>query len=127
MHIAQKIGLSPQSIHAIPVASGWAIRPADAATRDNLLRQKEEWPHELGATNIEVSQTWYKATDTATRDEIRCQTGLTPVSVKTSPHDSDEFPSKTLIISFLQPTKRFWTLLGTSSPAKLINKPPPPE
>ncbi|KEY70682.1 hypothetical protein S7711_09869 [Stachybotrys chartarum IBT 7711] len=144
-HIAQKTGLNPQSIHAIPVASGWAIRPADAATRDGLLRQKEEWSHELGATNVEVSQKWYKYVvsncprrltdlhgnevdyDSATRDEIKCQTGLTPISVMTSRHDSDELPSKTLIVSFTSPTKRFWTLFGASSYAKLINKPQPPK
>lgn len=143
-HIAQKTGISPQSIHAIPVASGWAIRPADAATRDWLLQQKEEWSQELGATNVEASQKWYKyvvpncprrLTDlqgnevdyaSATRDEIKCQTGLTPISVKTSRHDRDELPSKTLIVSFTEPTKRFWTLFGASSPAKLINKPQPP-
>ncbi|KFA48278.1 hypothetical protein S40293_10139 [Stachybotrys chartarum IBT 40293] len=65
MHIAQKTGLNPQSIHAIPVASGWAIRPTDAATRDSLLRQKEEWSYELGATNVEVSQRWYNNVSSA--------------------------------------------------------------
>ncbi|KFA50735.1 hypothetical protein S40293_10099 [Stachybotrys chartarum IBT 40293] len=143
-HIAQKTGLNPQSIHAIPVASGWAIRPTDAATRDRLLQQKDEWSHELGATTIETSQKWYKYVvpncprrltdlqgnevdyDSAARDEIKCQTGLEPVSVQPSRHDSEELPSKTLIVSFTEPTKRFWTLFGVSSPAKLINKPQAP-
>ena len=143
-HVAQKAGINPQLIHAIPVATGWAIRPADAATRDKLLQQKEDWSRELGAINVEASQRWYKYVvhncprrltdlhgnevnyDTATLDEIKCQTGLEPVSVKPSRHDSNELPTKTLIVSFTEPTKRFWTLFGTSSPAALINKPQPP-
>ena len=143
-HVAQKTGINPQLIHAIPVASGWAIRAADAATRDKLLRQKEDWSRELGAINVEASQKWYKYIvpncprrltdlqgnevnyDTATLDEIKCQTGLEPVSVKPSRHDSNELPSKTLIVSFTEPTKRPWTLFGTSSHAILINKPQPP-
>lgn len=124
-HVAQKTGISPQSIHAIPVASGWAIRPADAATRDSLLQQKDEWSRELGATAVEASEKWYKyvvrgcprrLTDLqgnevdytlAAREEIQHQTGLTPVHITTSRHDSDDLPIKTLIVSFTSPTKRF--------------------
>lgn len=54
-HITQKTGINPQSIHAIPVASGWAIRPVDAATRDSLLLQKDD-SRELGATKVETSR-----------------------------------------------------------------------
>lgn len=46
--------------------------------------------------------------------------------VQPSRHDSDNLPSKTLIVSFTEPTKRFWTLFGVSLPAKLINKPQAP-
>jgi hypothetical protein len=31
------------------------MQPTDAATRDKLLYQKDEWSHELGATNIQAS------------------------------------------------------------------------
>jgi hypothetical protein len=144
-HVAQKTGISPQSIHAIPVASGWAIRPADVATRDSLLRQKDDWSRELGATAVEASEKWYKYVvrdcprrltdlqgnvadyEAAARDEIECQPAFAPVRIATSRHDSDDLPTKTLIVSFTSPTKRFWTLFGASAPAKLVDKTLPPK
>jgi hypothetical protein len=48
------------------------------------------------------------------------------VKVQPSRHDYDGLQSKTLIISFTEPTKPFWALFGVSLPAKLINKPQVP-
>ncbi|KAM4066695.1 reverse transcriptase (RNA-dependent DNA polymerase) [Hirsutella rhossiliensis] len=61
--------------------------------------------------------------DEAVKEEIACQTGLKPISIRTSRHDSGDMPTKTLIVSFLEPTQRPWRLFGASRFARYIDKP----
>ncbi|KAJ6437988.1 (S)-coclaurine N-methyltransferase [Purpureocillium lavendulum] len=147
-HIAAKVGIDLQQIPAaFPVNSGWAIRTADAATRDLIVQRQSEWADDLGAKSVEVSKKWYTYVvsncprrltdlqgneadyDAAVKDEIACQTNLTPISIRPSRHDSNDLPSKTLIVSFLEPTKKPWRLFGSSRLARYIDKPavPTPE
>lgn len=53
--------------------------------------------------------------DAATLDEIKCQTGLKPVNVQPSRHDSDELLAKTLMRLSRNQRNRIWTLFRTSS------------
>ncbi|KAJ6436970.1 Protein phosphatase 1 regulatory subunit 3A [Purpureocillium lavendulum] len=144
-HIAAKVGIDLQQIPAaFPVNSGWAIRTADAATRDLIVQRQSEWADDLGAKSVEVSKKWYTYVvsncprrltdlqgneadyDAAVKDEIACQTNLTPISIRPSRHDSNDLPSKTLIVSFLEPTKKPWRLFGSSRLARYIDKPAVP-
>ncbi|KAK4059045.1 hypothetical protein Purlil1_14376 [Purpureocillium lilacinum] len=99
-HIAAKVRVD---LHQIPTAfkvnSGWAIRPTNATIRDLIVQRQSEWSEDLGATNVEISQRWYTYlvalcpviltdlqgrevdSEAAIKDEIVCQTGLTPTIV----------------------------------------------
>ena len=144
-HVASKTGLELNKIpQVIQVNSGWAIQAADKSTRDLLVERQAEWADDLGATAVETSQKWHTYAlnncprtltdlygneidyDTAVRDEINHQTGLTPVNIRVPRRDNEQLPYKTLIISFLEPTKRPWSLFGTSRPARLIESNNPP-
>ncbi|EXU95294.1 hypothetical protein X797_011621 [Metarhizium robertsii] len=110
-----------------------------------LRNARPIWADDLGASAVEASQKWHTYAvkncprrltdlygneldyDTAVRDEINHQTGLTPVSIRTPRRDNEQLPYKTLIISFLEPTKRPWSLFGTSRPARLIENNNPPK
>ncbi|TXB96941.1 hypothetical protein FocTR4_00012214, partial [Fusarium oxysporum f. sp. cubense] len=59
--------------------------------------------------------------DSVVSDEIETQTGLKPVDICTGRQFSDNPLTKTLLVSFLKPTKRFWSLFGSRA-ARLINK-----
>ncbi|KID93957.1 hypothetical protein MAJ_10087, partial [Metarhizium majus ARSEF 297] len=92
----------------------------------NLIRSQRqaEWADDLGVSALEASQKWHPYAvnncprrltdvygneldyDTAARDEINHQTGLTPVSIRTPRRDNKQLHYKTLIVSFLEPTKR---------------------
>ncbi|KAK8912643.1 hypothetical protein VCV18_012322 [Metarhizium anisopliae] len=146
-HVASKTGLELNKIpQVVQVNTGWAIRAVDnKTTRDLLLERQAEWADDLGASAVEASQKWHTYAvnncprrltdlygneldyDTAVRDEINHQTGLTPVSIRTPRRDNEQLPYKTLIISFLEPTKRPWSLFGTSRPARLIENNNPPK
>ncbi|EXU95536.1 reverse transcriptase domain protein [Metarhizium robertsii] len=63
----------------------------------------------------------------AADDEINNQTGLTPVSIRVPRRDNEQLPYKTLIISFLEPTTRPWSLFGTSRLARHIERSNPPK
>lgn len=144
-HVASKIGIELSRIlQVLQVNTGWAIRAIDKPTRDLVVERQADWAGDLGATAIETSQKWYtyaiencphRLTDlygneldyeATVRDEINGQTGLTPVSVRTPRRDNELLPYKTLIVSLLEPTKRPWSLFGTSRPARLIEKKTPP-
>lgn len=141
-HIAAKVGIDLRRIPAaFPVNTGWAIRSSDAATRDLLVQRQSDWAPDLGATEVEISQKWHSYVvadcprrltdlrgneinyDEAVREEIACQTGLEPVGIRTSRHDAGEMPTRTLIVSFLEPTQRPWRLFGASRLARYIDKP----
>ncbi|KAG7437412.1 hypothetical protein Forpi1262_v001966 [Fusarium oxysporum f. sp. raphani] len=93
----------------------------------NKIRQvfQAEWAAKLGATTVETNKEWftYVVSDFPTRltdfhgkevesnsivsDEIEIQTGLKPVDIRPSRQFSDNPLTKTLLVSFLKPTKRF--------------------
>ncbi|KAM4062373.1 ribonuclease H-like protein [Hirsutella rhossiliensis] len=113
-HIAAKVGID---LHRVPAAfkvnSGWAIRTTDATIRDLIVQRQSEWSEDLDATSVEISHKWYtyvvpncprRLTDlqgnevnyeAAVKDEIACQTGLTPISIRPSRHDSSDLPTVT--------------------------------
>ncbi|KAG7413258.1 hypothetical protein Forpi1262_v017048 [Fusarium oxysporum f. sp. raphani] len=59
--------------------------------------------------------------DSIVSDEIEMQTGLKPVDIRPARQFSDNPLTKALLVSFLKPTKRFWSLFG-SSMARLVDK-----
>jgi len=142
-HIAGRLGIE---LGRVPQASrtktGWAVRIADLTTRDLLIQQQSDWIDELGAIKAEASQKWYTYIvddcprhlydlqgqpvdqEAATLEEITSQTGLEPVSVRPTRSGSDQLPTKSLLVSFLEPTKRRWRLFGCSRLARLIIKAP---
>ncbi|KID59265.1 reverse transcriptase, partial [Metarhizium hybridum] len=145
-HVASKTGIELNRIPQVfQVKTGWAIRATDKLTRDLLVERQTEWAADLGATAVESSQKWHTYIvdncprrltdlygnelnyDAAARDEINHQTGLTPVSVRVPRRDNDQHPYKTLVIPFLEPTKRPWSLFGTSRLARLIERTNPPK
>ncbi|KAM4060991.1 acid phosphatase domain-containing protein [Hirsutella rhossiliensis] len=111
-HIAAKVGID---LHRVPAAfkvnPGWAIRTTDATIRDLIVQRQSEWSEDLDATSVEISHKWYtyvvpncprRLTDlqgnevnyeAAVKDEIACQTGLTPISIRPSRHDSSDLPT----------------------------------
>jgi hypothetical protein len=112
---------------------------SDSETRDFLVEKQAEWAAELGATTVETNKEWftYVVSDFPTRltdfhgnkvdsdsivsNEIEIQAGLKPVSIRPARQMSDNPLTKTLLVSFLKPTKRFWSLFGSSA-ARLIDK-----
>ncbi|KJZ69179.1 hypothetical protein HIM_11432 [Hirsutella minnesotensis 3608] len=141
-HIAVRVGIDLRRIPAaFPVNTGWAIQTSDAATRDFLVQRQAAWAVDLEAAAVEISQKWHsyvvadcprRLTDLrgveinyeeAVKEEITCQTGLKPISIRPSRHDSGDMPTQTLIVSFLEPTRRPWRLFGASRLARYIDKP----
>ena len=144
-HIAAKVGIDLHQIPAaFPVNSGWAVRTTDSATRDLIVQRQSEWAQDLGANIVETSRKWYTYVvancprrltdlqgneadyDEAVKGEITCQTGQTAVSIRPSRYDSNDLPSKTLLVSFLAPTQKPWRLFGSSRLARYIDKPVAP-
>ncbi|PCD22043.1 hypothetical protein AU210_016026 [Fusarium oxysporum f. sp. radicis-cucumerinum] len=138
--IREKLGAVSDKVRQVfQVRSGWAVLAADSATRDFLVEKQAEWAAELGATAVETNKEWftYVVSDVPTRlsdfygnevdsdsvvsDEIEIQTGLKPIDVRTGRQFSDNPLTKALLVSFLKPTKRFWTLFGSSA-ARLVDK-----
>ncbi|KAI8412291.1 hypothetical protein FOFC_08921 [Fusarium oxysporum] len=138
--IREKLGAVSDKIRQVfQVRSGWAVLDADSATRDFLVEKQAEWAAELGATAVETNKEWftYVVSDVPTRlsdfygnevdsdsvvsDEIEIQTGLKPIDVRTGRQFSDNPLTKALLVSFLKPTKRFWSLFGSSA-ARLVDK-----
>ncbi|KAM4066293.1 endonuclease-reverse transcriptase domain-containing protein [Hirsutella rhossiliensis] len=99
-HIAARVGID---LRRVPAA--FPVNTADCPRRLTDLR------------GIEINY------DEAVREEIVCQTGLEPISIRTSRHDSGDMPRQTLIVSFLEPTSRPWRLFGDSRLARYIDKP----
>ncbi|PWI70932.1 putative reverse transcriptase, partial [Purpureocillium lilacinum] len=145
-HIADKLGIDRSRIpQAHPCKTGWAIRAADLATRDLLTERQAEWASDISAEIVEKRQEWYtyavqgcprrfnnifgEAIDDekAIRDEVATQTGQTPERVITAKQDSDQRPTRTLIISFAKEVKHYWRLFDTTSYARLIVKTKPPK
>ena len=145
-HIADKLGIARSRIpEAHPCKTGWAIRAADLATRDLLTERQAEWAPDISAQIVEKRQEWYtyavqgcprrfnnifgEAIDDekAIRDEVATQTGQTPERVITAKQDSDQRPTRTLIISFAKEVKHYWRLFDTTSYARLIVKTNPPK
>ncbi|KAG7404171.1 hypothetical protein Forpe1208_v015675 [Fusarium oxysporum f. sp. rapae] len=138
--IQEKLSAVSSKIRQVfQVRSGWAVLTADSETRDFLVEKQAEWAAELGATTVETNKEWFTyvvsdfpirltdfhgkevESDSIVSDEIEIQTGLKPVDIRPSRQFSDNPLTKTLLVSFLKPTKRFWLLFG-SSEARLIDK-----
>ena len=145
-HLSFKLGIARSRIpEAHPCKTGWAIRAADLATRDLLTERQAEWAPDISAQIVEKRQEWYtyavqgcprrfnnifgEAIDDekAIRDEVATQTGQTPERVITAKQDSDQRPTRTLIISFAKEVKHYWRLFDTTSYARLIVKTNPPK
>ncbi|KAG7402487.1 hypothetical protein Forpi1262_v018933 [Fusarium oxysporum f. sp. raphani] len=124
--IREKLGAVSDKIRQVfQVRSGWAVLAADSATRDFLVEKQAEWATELGATAVETNKEWFTYvvsdvparltdfygnevdSDSVVSDEIEIQTGIKPIDA--------------LLLSFLKPTKRFWSLFGSSA-ARLVDK-----
>ncbi|KAF5263183.1 hypothetical protein FOXYS1_6074, partial [Fusarium oxysporum] len=101
--------------------------------------KQAEWAAELGATAVETNKEWHTyvvsdfprrltdfrgnevESDSVVSDEIEIQTGLRPADIRTGRQFSDNPLTKTLLVSFLKPIKRFWSLFGSRA-ARLIDK-----
>ncbi|KAI8655633.1 hypothetical protein NCS55_01216000 [Fusarium keratoplasticum] len=136
-HICGKLGAISNKIRQVfPVRSGWAILTADPKTRDYLVEKQAEWAADLGATTIETSKTWFTYVisdlprrltdfhgnevdvDSIVNDEIEIQTGLKPVDVRPARQTSEDPLTKTLLVSFLKPTKKYCAKhAGTTIPS----------
>lgn len=142
-HISRKLRVDSRKIPQVfQVKSGWAVLTTDITTRDLLVQRQTEWTNDLGAVVVEVNKKWFtyivpdyprKLTDlygnevdsdTAVNEEIEAQTGLKPFDVRPSQRNSDNPLTKTVLVSFLEPTKKYWCLFD-SRPATLINKTKP--
>ncbi|KAJ3455198.1 hypothetical protein MRS44_013798 [Fusarium solani] len=138
--IREKLGAVSDKIRQVfQVRSGWAVQTADPETRDFLVEKQAEWAAELGATTVETNKEWFtyvvsdfptKLTDfrgnevdsdSIVSDEIEIQTGLKPISVRPVRQVSGNPLTKTLLVSFLKPTKRYWSLFGSRA-ARLLDK-----
>ncbi|KAG7403959.1 hypothetical protein Forpi1262_v018619 [Fusarium oxysporum f. sp. raphani] len=139
--IREKLGTVSDKIRQVfQVRSGWAVLAADPETRDYLVEKQAEWAAELGATAVETNKEWHTYvvsdfprrltdfrgnevdSDSVVSDEIEIQTGLKPADIRTGRQFSDNPLTKTLLVSFLKPTKkRFWSLFGSQA-ARLIDK-----
>ncbi|KAG5750339.1 hypothetical protein H9Q70_007000 [Fusarium xylarioides] len=139
-HISRKLGVDPRKIpRVLQVRSGWAVLAADITTRDLLVQRQTEWAPDLGAATVETRQEWFtylvsdyprKLTDlygneadsdAAVDEEIEIQTGQKPVNIRPARHQPDNPLTKTLLVSFLEPVKKYWRLFS-SRPARLIKK-----
>ncbi|KAG7423501.1 hypothetical protein Forpi1262_v015424 [Fusarium oxysporum f. sp. raphani] len=139
-HISRKLGVDPRKIpRVLQVRSGWAVLTADITTRDLLVQRQTEWAPDLGAVAVETRQEWFtylvsdyprKLTDlygneadsdAAVEEEIEIQTGQKPVNIRPARHQPDNPLTKTLLVSFLEPVKKYWRLFS-SRPARLIKK-----
>ncbi|KAF4336512.1 endonuclease reverse transcriptase, partial [Fusarium beomiforme] len=139
-HISRKLGVDPRRIpRVLQVRSGWAVLTADITTRDLLVQRQTEWAPDLGAAAVETRQEWFtylvsdyprKLTDlygneadsdAAVEEEIEIQTGQKPVNIRPARHQPDNPLTKTLLVSFLEPVKKYWRLFS-SRPARLIKK-----
>ncbi|KAL6405530.1 hypothetical protein AUP68_11288 [Ilyonectria robusta] len=59
--------------------------------------------------------------DAAVNEEIEIQMGLQPVDIRPTKRQPDNPLIKTLLVSFLEPTKTYWRLFG-SRLARLLHK-----
>jgi hypothetical protein len=59
--------------------------------------------------------------DSVVNDRVEIQTGLTPVDIRPSQHILDNPLTKTLLVSFSKPTKKYWSLFSSRA-ARLIDR-----
>ncbi|CVL09339.1 uncharacterized protein FMAN_14308 [Fusarium mangiferae] len=138
--IREKLGAVSDKIRQVfQVRSGWAVLAADSATRDFLVEKQAEWAAALKPIAVETNKEWFTYvvsdfpkrltdfhgnevdSDSVVSDEIEIQTGLKPVDIRPARQFSDNPLTKGLLVSFLKPTKRFWSLFGSSA-ARLVDK-----
>lgn len=138
-------GLSLAQIPVIsPTKSGWALLPADLASRDLLLAEANQPVvlEALGGFKMSIPEVWYdyavpsipsafRGIDGEVRvdqdlvlDEAFNQTGETPVRCDISRHGASAVTGKaTWVVSFKKKVKPFH-LFNTWSQARLIEKKP---
>ncbi|EXA28589.1 hypothetical protein FOVG_19816 [Fusarium oxysporum f. sp. pisi HDV247] len=124
------------------------IRPGPTTTTQSgpIYPGNSEWIRarsraysKSGAAAVETRQEWFtylvsdyphKLTDlygneadsdAAVEEEIEIQTGQKPVNIRPARHQPDNPLTKTLLVSFLEPVKKYWRLFS-SRPARLIKK-----
>ncbi|CZR49880.1 uncharacterized protein FPRO_16088 [Fusarium proliferatum ET1] len=119
--IREKLGAVSDKIRQVFQQAEWA---AELTLRPIAVETNKEWftfvisdvPTRLtGIYGNEVDS------DSAVSDEIEIQTGLKPIDVRTRRQFSDNPLTKALLVSFLKPTKRLWSLFGSSA-ARLVDK-----
>ncbi|EXK24106.1 hypothetical protein FOMG_19156 [Fusarium oxysporum f. sp. melonis 26406] len=107
--------------------------------REKLVEKQAEWAAELGAMTGETNKEWFtyvisdfprRLTDfhgnevdsnSIISNEIEILIGFKHVDVRPSRQFSDNPLAKTLLMSFLKPTKIYWSLFGSRA-ARLIDK-----
>ncbi|PCD21355.1 hypothetical protein AU210_016321 [Fusarium oxysporum f. sp. radicis-cucumerinum] len=130
---------SDKILQVFQVRSGWAVLAADSATCEFLIERLAEWAAELQPIAVGTDKEWFTYvvsdfpkrltdfhdnevdSDSIVSDEIEIQTGLTPVDIPPARQFPDNPLTKALLVSFLKPTKRFWSLFGSSA-ARLVDK-----
>ncbi|KAL9560662.1 hypothetical protein ACKAV7_015225 [Fusarium commune] len=121
-HISRKLGVDPRKIPRIL-----------------QVRDRPNGNPDLGAAAVETRQEWFtylvfdyprkltdlygnKAdSDAAVDEEIEIQIVQKPVNIRPAQHQPDNPLTKTLLVSFLEPVKKYWRLFS-SRPARLIKK-----
>ncbi|KAG4266694.1 hypothetical protein FPRO04_13214 [Fusarium proliferatum] len=138
--IREKLGAVSYNIRQVfQVRSGWVVLATDLATRDFLVAKQVRWASALKPVTLETNKEWFTYvisdfpkrltdfhgkevdSDSIVSDEIEIQTGLTPVDIRQGRQFSDNPLTKGLLVSFLKPTKRSWSLFGSSA-ARLVDK-----
>lgn len=143
--IIKELGLAPNLIPDAQVTrTGYAIRAADAATRDLLLAEgnKNKILQICGGADLRAPEKWYRYAvkevpysfqgvggcpidaRTLIEEEVVTQTKVTPCDISESRHGVDPITRRgTFIVSFLQPVRPF-RLFSASAQSQLISKKP---
>ena len=141
--VAQAAKIPPADVPtASKVNSGYAIHARTEQVRDQLIEKASEIAKKLNCKAVELSSSWYTyvVQDVPKRirnadgiplliadsiqAEVETQTRIPPTSVRLSKHCdlSDESPTATWLISFLQPIPRPFRLFSQSRLSALVTK-----
>ncbi|KAM3533023.1 hypothetical protein MY4038_003742 [Beauveria bassiana] len=130
-------------IGASQTRTGWAVFTDGPQTQAAIIKTKEQWLPGIRGTTAYARIEWVTYAVPNTRcvvdfldaratittemviEEALAQTGQRPADAHPSRHDDRASSYMTWIVSFLQPTKRRWTLFGDSSYASKCDKPRP--
>ena len=145
--ICKTLGLELAHIPGLtPTKSGWALEPSTKTVRDSLMEPEKKIliGRILSARDITLPEQWYTYavqhvpysfpdsinkgfyidTKDIIVDEVRAQTGNTPVDCRPSRHGPNPQTGKgTWMVSFLEPVKKF-SLFNQSAMSSLTEKKP---